>query len=294
VDNNTISGSELLNMAFNKDIGDITLLAQKLSTGDVATWTAYNNGVAVASGSFTPPPGYGEDDTISFNLTDSLTSGTLSGGFDKIALGSSSGDYRLLSMSVQESLTPDDQLFSFNVTGTDTDGDSATSVLYVNINGDPAVGGTSGDDSLSLGSSGVLIGGDGDDSLTGSAGSDSLFGGSGTDTLRGGDGNDVLVGGSGADTLYGGLGADTFVWHLADAPSAVTDTVKDFSTGDKLDIAELLSGDATVDVAFGTNTTIHVSGTGVDQTIVLENYATTTAEADAIKAMLQNTGSFTG
>jgi Ca2+-binding RTX toxin-like protein len=68
----------------------------------------------------------------------------------------------------------------------------------------------------------LLLGGDGDDTLTGGAGNDVLDGGAGNDTLSGGAGADVLVGGDGDDTLdggkdgsqdvlIGGAGNDTFV-----------------------------------------------------------------------------------
>jgi Ca2+-binding RTX toxin-like protein len=73
----------------------------------------------------------------------------------------------------------------------------------------------------------VVIGGQGDDSITGSAGNDVLKGGGGNDTLDGGagddslsgdwgndlllgnDGNDTMDGGAGSDTFFGGLGNDT-------------------------------------------------------------------------------------
>lgn len=54
----------------------------------------------------------------------------------------------------------------------------------------------------------VVIGGDGDDTITASGRGDCLFGGPGDDELIGGVGNDVLVGGDGLDTLRGGDGGD--------------------------------------------------------------------------------------
>ena len=48
----------------------------------------------------------------------------------------------------------------------------------------------------------VLIGGDGDDTISGEIGIDFLFGDDGDDTLDGGSGmNDTCVGGSGSDTI---------------------------------------------------------------------------------------------
>lgn len=56
--------------------------------------------------------------------------------------------------------------------------------------------------------SGILIGGDGDDTLKGKNGKDLLIGGDGDDTLIGGNGKDLLIGGDGNDTLRGGNGKD--------------------------------------------------------------------------------------
>jgi Ca2+-binding RTX toxin-like protein len=57
----------------------------------------------------------------------------------------------------------------------------------------------------------IVIGGDGDDTITGSTAADTLHGGPGNDTLNGAAGNDTLVGDSGNDTLNGETGDDTFV-----------------------------------------------------------------------------------
>ena len=142
----------------------------------------------------------------------------------------------------------------------------------------------------------LFVGDDGNNAFTGGYGNDVLIGGAGNDTLNGGAGNDVLRGGAGNDVLTGGTGADLFKWSLADfgSGSAVSaDVVKDFATGDTLDIGDLLSGPGTqlqVTVA-GANTTIHVTNTaGLDQTILLENYHD--ASADLIKAGLENSAKF--
>lgn len=57
----------------------------------------------------------------------------------------------------------------------------------------------------------LLIGGQGDDSLTGGGGPDRLFGGDGLDSLNGGAGDDQLTGGLGADIFKGGAGADLII-----------------------------------------------------------------------------------
>ena len=105
-----------------------------------------------------------------------------------------------------------------------------------------------------LGGNDVLNGGGANDQLLGGDGNDTVFGNGGVDTIDGGNGNDVLYGQAGADTLTGGLGADTFVFQAASAFGAV-DKLTDFSTaqGDKLDIADILTG-------FGFNgSTMHLS-----------------------------------
>jgi Ca2+-binding RTX toxin-like protein len=56
----------------------------------------------------------------------------------------------------------------------------------------------------------IVLGGDGDDSITGGSGADELHGRPGDDTLNGGSGNDTLIGNDGNDTLIGGLGDDIF------------------------------------------------------------------------------------
>jgi len=67
-------------------------------------------------------------------------------------------------------------------------------------NGNDALWGRNGDDTLN--------GGDGNDELNGENGNDILNGDAGNDTLNGGTGNDILNGGAGNDTLNGGTGND--------------------------------------------------------------------------------------
>ena len=62
---------------------------------------------------------------------------------------------------------------------------------------------------------GIVIGTDGNDTLTG---------GVGNDTLDGGAGNDVLAGGAGADTLIGGAGDDTYLYNVGDGVDTIVDT----------------------------------------------------------------------
>lgn len=72
-----------------------------------------------------------------------------------------------------------------------------------------------GDDTLSvtakLKKTVVLIGGEGNDTMTGGAGAEILLGGGGDDTIRGGKGKDVVFGGDGADNLFGDESSDLLV-----------------------------------------------------------------------------------
>jgi Ca2+-binding RTX toxin-like protein len=121
----------------------------------------------------------------------------------------------------------------------------------------------------------------------------------GDDVITGTAGNDTISGGAGNDTLAGLAGVDTFVWHLADAGTSLKpalDTVKDFNTGDVLQLNDLITGNtsATVVVDAGTNTTVHVTDASNHvQTIVLEGYSTDTGAALAMANLLQTTGHFT-
>jgi Mg-chelatase subunit ChlD len=152
---------------------------------------------------------------------------------------------------------------------TDTDGDTSTGTLTLNVSREGAT-------------------------LTGTGGADTLAGTTGADTLTGGDGNDVLS---------GLVGADVFKWGLADkgTPGAPdSDTVSDFDAvinSDKLDLRDLLQGELHAGTAAGnldhylhfdksgSNTVVHVSSTGAfasgdsagviagkeDQAITLQN-----------------------
>ncbi|MFF7970609.1 calcium-binding protein [Streptomyces sp. NPDC007905] len=79
------------------------------------------------------------------------------------------------------------------------------------------VSGGAGNDTLTVGETGLAFGGDGNDTIHADGGLVIARGGKGDDVLRGGaasqdlsgdDGNDTIYGGAGADTLYGGKGDD--------------------------------------------------------------------------------------
>lgn len=73
------------------------------------------------------------------------------------------------------------------------------------------LGGSGNDQLTALHDGGILLGGEGSDTLLGSAGSDTLHGGDGNDVIDGGDGNDVIYADKGFDILSGGAGMDTYV-----------------------------------------------------------------------------------
>jgi hypothetical protein len=85
----------------------------------------------------------------------------------------------------------------------------------------------------------VVVGGNGNDTISldniappagqalppatlfGGNGNDTLIGGAGNDTLIGGNGNDTVVGGKGTDTAFLGAGNDTFIWNPGDGNDVV-------------------------------------------------------------------------
>ncbi len=112
-------------------------------------------------------------------------------------------------------------------------------------NGDDELHGGNGDDYLLYGGNGIdrLFGDAGNDELRGGNDNDIIYGGTGNDVVKGQNGDDLLIGGQGADELTGGKGADTLKWLAGDLDGSV-DTIRGFSTssGDKLDIANILTG----------------------------------------------------
>jgi T1SS-143 domain-containing protein len=304
VDNNLISGGEVMKIAFSSTISNVGFTLNKLSTSDIMTWAVFSVGVLIASGTWSPPAGAGESSNTVFSLLDPVAGSTLTytfgsagaieaSGFDELRLSAASGDdYRLLSITVFEELFPGDVNLTFDLGATDGDGDPVSASLNITLEGDGSE------------VSGFV--------LTGTSANEVLLGGSGNDILIGGDGDDVLIGGLGDDTLTGGNGSDVFKWQAGDSG---TDTVTDFvagfnSGGDQLDLSELLVGESGeagdlgnllsyIDVStVGLDTVIKVSSTAVadpaaaaDQTIVLQNvnlYASYGVgnEADLMLSML--------
>ncbi|MGB4343377.1 MAG: type I secretion C-terminal target domain-containing protein, partial [Moraxellaceae bacterium] len=194
-----------------------------------------------------------------------------------------------LEVLVTDTGTPIEQ--SFDLTLTDTDGDSVDGSLSVTF--EPAALAT-GTTITGTADADTLYGGAGNDTLNGLAGNDLLDGGSGNDTMDGGADNDTLIGNSGNDTMTGGTGADVFVWQLGEGGTTMSpaeDTITDFADGiggDQLDLRDLLVGEESAPLTDylhfdldGSDTVISVSSTGAfdgsnyasatDQRIVLSN-----------------------
>lgn len=156
----------------------------------------------------------------------------------------------------------------------DNDGDEAAASVQFDVDKANITIGTPGAD--------TLIGINTPDLLIGREGNDQLQGAGGKDVLLGGDGDDTLSGGAASDLITGGLGADTFVWALADAGAKgapAIDVITDFDTaptlssGDALDLRDLLIGENhTAGIGnlssylhfekAGADTVIHISSTG--------------------------------
>jgi VCBS repeat-containing protein len=290
IENNNMNDGETLRMDFLSEgsavaVGTAGVTVDKFGQGDAFTFTTFDaDGNVVDTGTIV---GSGGPQTeFTFFVNDSTVSDGSADPFSSLQITAqgSASDFVVTTLQIQQSVVPDDATFTFNVEGTDADGDSTSSLIAVTVDGDPSAGATSGADTLN-GTTGndILVGGGGNDVISGSDGADQLFGGDGNDNITGGIGNDYLLGDAGNDTLTGGLGndslaggagSDTFVFSAA----AGADVVKDFtlgSGGDVLNVHDVLQGtgvqgntDATTLGAFlkvetvGSNTVISVDADG--------------------------------
>lgn len=184
--------------------------------------------------------------------------------------------------------------FSYtNATGTQID--SANVTLNRSTSTGGSVTGTFRDEVL-VGRDGATAGAATNDTLDGGSGNDVLVGLGGNDSLVGGLGNDILGGGTGNDVLVGGAGADTFKWVNGDQSTSLvpTDTVVGFNenAGDKLDLRDLLTGEAHVGTDPGNlSTFLHFTSTnsGADTTIEIHSIGGGTGNAATLdqKIVLQ-------
>lgn len=133
-------------------------------------------------------------------------------------------------------------------------------------NGQDALTGNSGNDTLS--------GGNGKDTLSGNGGNDTLSGGNGADSLLGGAGNDLLDGGNGPDQLTGGSGRDRFVLSShagGDAIADFTDEVDVLAISGSLTFGQLTITDSGSDTLIQLGNTTLATLTGVASNLIGAN-----------------------
>jgi Ca2+-binding RTX toxin-like protein len=128
------------------------------------------------------------------------------------------------------------------------------------------VDGTVLDDVAMAGLRDVLLGRDGNDTLSASASGQQVNGRGGNDSLIGGAGNDTLLGGLGNDTLSGGAGSDTYQYFVGDGADLIhADSLDTLNLG--FDLSELQIGKLGATVA---NAVVLTNGTTGDS-ITLDN-----------------------
>ncbi|MBD9630912.1 retention module-containing protein [Pseudomonas sp. PDM19] len=215
--NNLITPGENLNIAFSEKIYDVSFDVQKLSTSDVLSWKVLGEGgVVLATGTYSPPAGNGENSSVSFNLlTDGhFTSGSAfqlsEGGFNSVVLSSSSGDYRLVTVSAGQSVLPENLDLNFHVGLTDGDGDSTGLNLCLDLSSPQS----------------VLVVGSNSSDLDGSSTQHTLPNPQDVDksgTISGGAGNDVLVGDPGGVSVYTQPGKNYNISLIVDTSGSMKD-----------------------------------------------------------------------
>lgn len=128
--------------------------------------------------------------------------------------------------------------------------------ILVTGNGKDTVNGGNGDD--------LILTGNGKDAVNGGAGSDIIYGENGDDTLSGGADNDLVVGGNGNDVIAGGTDTGPAPWKLVVThtdPVTVTENV----LRDDLSWIADAPADGSTDDGFGTFKDIKVRGVVVGQ-----------------------------
>ena len=215
--NNLITPGENLNIAFSEKIYDASFDVQKLSTSDVLSWKVLGEGgVVLATGTFSPPAGYGENSSISFNLlTDGhFTSGSAfqlsEGGFNTVVLSSNSGDYRVVSVSAGQSVLPDDVDLDFHLGITDGDGDSTSLNLCLDLSTPQPL---------------LVVGSNSSDN-DGSSTQHTLPNPQDVDksgTISGGGGSDVLIGDPGGVSVYTQPGKNYNISLIVDTSGSMVD-----------------------------------------------------------------------
>jgi Ca2+-binding RTX toxin-like protein len=153
----------------------------------------------------------------------------LAGGSDQAFFGIDAHTGALHFVTSPDFETPEDSdlnnVYDVQVSATDTHSASSTQLIHVSVtdvaetgqvilggNGNDTLTGTTGDDTITGGNGNDTINaGDGNDTVMGRNGNDILNGGRGNDILNGGNGDDTLDGGSGDNQLIGGNGNDRLI-----------------------------------------------------------------------------------
>ena len=161
---------------------------------------------------------------------------------------------------------------SYDVTGTDGDGDSVGgSVDIVLYPAEATVEGTNAGETLN-----------------GTNQTDFILAYDGDDDLFGFEGEDTLIGGAGNDTMTGGTDADTFIFSLAE--NSGNDTITDFEVGtDVLAFEDVIDVDGPIGIDLGDAVESYDNGgTGGDLTLNLTNGGSVTLAGAGIGAIDSN------
>jgi Ca2+-binding RTX toxin-like protein len=175
----------------------------------------------LGDGNDTVDGGAGDDTIVGGAGDDSLLAGTggthdyLEGGLGADTLIGTGSNWAIIRYGSSASGVDIDLSDGLAESGGEAQGDVLTDIDQIDA--------TSFNDTITTTAGTIVLGFDGDDSLTvasggatlmGMGGDDTLTGSSGADNLSGGDNDDLILGGAGADTLAGGDDRDLF--RLAD------------------------------------------------------------------------------
>lgn len=208
------TGFELNFLEYTRISSEFGLITATLSGSDeIISRTNADNAWSAGDGNDTIDLGLGDDTifagagTDRLVIDDSFSDASFSSSFGRAILTSNDGTDVLSSVELVQF---NDRLVALNA---DSSGFSSGVQLRGNqfsqTNQDVILGGN-GNDTISGGTDAdMLLGGNGDDQIFGERGHDTVNGGNGDDTITGGGGRDVIDGGEGADSVHGGGGNDT-------------------------------------------------------------------------------------
>ncbi|HHF0561779.1 TPA: Calx-beta domain-containing protein [Vibrio antiquarius] len=231
-----ISTGEYITLELDEDLSaneaklNLASLNDRFNSGG-AWLTAYIflNGALVDVQQF-----YSTDITYTSNHEGSITVALANGSFDEIRLtpetdsASDKAGFTLVGTEITSFTDVNDD---FTYQAIDTDGavsnEATVAVDFENVTVDAVT--ALGYQTMALNSDlNLVMGTDGDDILVGT------------------EGNDLIIGGLGNDILTGGEGDDVFKWTEM---QSATDTVTDFSDGDKLDFTDVFDDMSGTDIS---------------------------------------------